>query len=510
MSSQSMLTTVEGRVSTKQLRREQLNKNSTKIAPKSYVENSDFEKKHLEVIQDKTKRILNDNPNIDPRCISMVSSENEYGVKKCVCATIKPELLPNPRMHSVDDYSQFIAQNFEYEPLERSFELPSYLASPTQVMTWGVGDAFDLAVLLASFLTGRGFDAHVAYGTAPRWICERDTSRNPLDRGQIKLEVPTFKEGYLDSDQDIRSMKMELRELALDCDDPSTLCWDLPDLEENQVVEEVGGRENGWLHCFVLMQNKGKGENSSILIEPSTGVHYLYGTVEIDLFAVWNSENYWIRTCKGKEKKIVNLESDEWVPLFENSNKLYSQPDSWVEKICIPQQYYESAYPPHGQRSSRLLRAKVEMYAEGIHDNDLIHRSTTYQDEKMVKVVDCLEYFGQNRQDNMTRRLRLPLEMCSREDYSPQNSHFLKTWIDVMGLKRHIAFYSLARSDGLSGYKETFGIQIQHIYSNRRDGLLNREIFVKKVDGLKEKMRKDRLILSTTDGAQNLVVTKIM
>lgn len=516
MFSETTLPTVEGRVSTKLLRREELQSKSSKDVPKSYIQNSDGEKNCLELIQNSTRRILNDNPDIDPRCMAMISVENEFGTTKCCCTTIKPELLPHPCIHSIDECSQFVAHYFDYEPLEQACEPPSYLPSPTQVITWGVGDAFDLAVLLASFLIGGGFDAYVAYGSAPLWMCQRDRSRTSLTRREKKLHFSSSAEIYMDSDEEIKTIKAELLGLAFGCNDPSRLCWgsqygETETLEQAHSVGEADDLERKEMHCFVLVQNKigTQFESSNILIDPSTGLTYKCADDEINLFAVWNDANYWMNINKS-EKKLVDLQSDNWVPFFEKSNKPYSLPNSWVQKVCIPRKSFEFAYPPDGQRSFQLHKAKIEMYSEGIHDHGLLHRSITYQDEGKIQVVDSLEYFGRNRKDNMTRRLRMPLDMCTREDYSSGNTHFLKTWIEIMGSKRMITFRLRGRSDGLSRYYEIFGSQIEHTFSNRRDCLLRRITFVKRVDGFKEKLKKGRLILSSTDGAQNLMVTNIV
>ena len=41
-----------------------------------------------------------------------------------------------------------------------------------------MGDSYDFAVLLTSFLLGAGYDAFVVSGTAPRWVTLRDMSRS--------------------------------------------------------------------------------------------------------------------------------------------------------------------------------------------------------------------------------------------------------------------------------------------------------------------------------------------
>ena len=177
--------TVEGRTSTKHLRvrdvRERNNDKtiSKETVPESYCSNSKKEKMCLANILDFTDRFLKENEHFRDRLY--IVSENEFGVSKCVCSTIKPELLPYPKLHSVDECSRFFSLYLDFEPLENSSKPPRTLPSPSQVLKWGVGDAFDMSVLLVSFLIGSGHDAYVVYGTAPRWICTRDRRRIPLE-----------------------------------------------------------------------------------------------------------------------------------------------------------------------------------------------------------------------------------------------------------------------------------------------------------------------------------------
>ena len=56
--------------------------------------------------------------------------------------------------------------------------LPPFLPPSPQVIGWCVGDSYDFAVLLTSFLLGAGYDAFVVSGTAPRWVTLRDMSRS--------------------------------------------------------------------------------------------------------------------------------------------------------------------------------------------------------------------------------------------------------------------------------------------------------------------------------------------
>lgn len=67
----------------------------------------------------------------------------------------------------------------QYEPLQEPTQPPTTLLSPTQLLEWHTGDAFDIAHLLCSCLIGAGYDAYVCYGTAPKRICLKDQSRLP-------------------------------------------------------------------------------------------------------------------------------------------------------------------------------------------------------------------------------------------------------------------------------------------------------------------------------------------
>ncbi|CAM9609106.1 unnamed protein product, partial [Sphacelaria rigidula] len=84
-------------------------------------------------------------------------------------------------IYSLEKCAEFVSNFLHYEPLERPTEPPGTLPSPGQVLEWTVGDSFDFAMVLCSFLLGAGFDAYVVWGTAPGqvWITTRDRTRTP-------------------------------------------------------------------------------------------------------------------------------------------------------------------------------------------------------------------------------------------------------------------------------------------------------------------------------------------
>jgi hypothetical protein len=105
-----------------------------------------------------------------------LTAPNEYGVTKFVCGTLRPTELPYREVYDLDKCCEFVANFLHYEPLDSTCTTPACLPSPTQVLDWQVGDSFDFSMVLCSFLLGSGYDAYVAYGTAPNWITTKDQS----------------------------------------------------------------------------------------------------------------------------------------------------------------------------------------------------------------------------------------------------------------------------------------------------------------------------------------------
>ena len=106
-----------------------------------------------------------------------LTAKNEFQVEKFVCTTVRPTQLQFRELYDLNKCSEFVAHFLDYEPLENPLSFPSTLPSSSQVLEWGVGDCFDFATLLASYLLGAGYDAYVVYGYAPKHICERDQSK---------------------------------------------------------------------------------------------------------------------------------------------------------------------------------------------------------------------------------------------------------------------------------------------------------------------------------------------
>ncbi len=82
-------------------------------------------------------------------------AENEYGVDKFVCSTVRPTVLPIPELYDLYECASFLAGFIIYEPLDPQTEMPKQLFSPTATLDTNTGDSFDLATLLCSFLLGK-------------------------------------------------------------------------------------------------------------------------------------------------------------------------------------------------------------------------------------------------------------------------------------------------------------------------------------------------------------------
>ncbi|CAM9244902.1 unnamed protein product, partial [Phaeothamnion confervicola] len=147
---------------------------AAKSAPEGYTSNSNKEAMCLEFLGSFSGQFASLFPERRPL---FLTARNEFGVEKFVSTTLRPTLLPHREVYGLGACAEFVARLLHYEPLEEATEFPSYLPSPSQTLTWCVGDSFDFAVVLASFLLGSGYDAFVAYGAAPQWVTHRDQSR---------------------------------------------------------------------------------------------------------------------------------------------------------------------------------------------------------------------------------------------------------------------------------------------------------------------------------------------
>jgi hypothetical protein len=138
--------------------------------PDSFRRNSLKESLVLQYVEHFEKQFVQLFPDRAPLLLCPL---NEAGVPKFVPTTIRPTQLPFRELYDVGACAAFFAAYLHYEPLDNPMSVPIYLPSPSFTLQTRVGDAFDLATVLASYLIGSGYDAYVVSGRAPRWITLR-------------------------------------------------------------------------------------------------------------------------------------------------------------------------------------------------------------------------------------------------------------------------------------------------------------------------------------------------
>ena len=72
-----------------------------------------------------------------------LTPKNEAGVRKLVCTTLRPTLLPHTDLYDLPGIAQFVASYFAYEPLTDPVHYPEYLPSPSSVISWQVSTCID-------------------------------------------------------------------------------------------------------------------------------------------------------------------------------------------------------------------------------------------------------------------------------------------------------------------------------------------------------------------------------
>ena len=66
--------------------------------------------------------------------------QNEAGIQKFVCTTIRPTQLAQLSVNSWKGASEFVARYFAFEPLQNPLQPPAFLPSPAAVIEWQVRD----------------------------------------------------------------------------------------------------------------------------------------------------------------------------------------------------------------------------------------------------------------------------------------------------------------------------------------------------------------------------------
>jgi len=347
----SAIFTAEGRLSTKSERSRDCKTDAGAKAklPPSYLTNDTKEELTLTYIQSFLDQFSAQNPK---RQRPYVVAENEYGVRKFVCTTLRPTQLAFSELYDMYECASFLAGYVLYEPLDPPTKPPRVLFSPTETMKQYAGDSFDIAVLLASLLLGAGYDAYVVCGYAPKHITLRDQSNTAcpmvatLNDAFTKVKIKAADEDeepqtaedvnpYQPPDNTVKSSRYiaeeseKKRVAALDTFE----LW-VPDAAAPPSSSAAGEpTEDDYVdgslrqHAWVMVSGGRRDVRETVFLEPSTGRAYhpsncpYYG-VE----SVWNHENFWALNTSQMKKKVADLDFDlgltsVWECLFPQEKK---------------------------------------------------------------------------------------------------------------------------------------------------------------------------------------------
>lgn len=482
-----MICTVEGRISTKAQRikrfreralddwKNELHAKYTKLEEKCNCYVSGF---------------LTSHPDIKNRPI-IINPEDEYGTKRFVCATIRRTLVPYPELHDCQKCAEFVARFVDYEPLANDVateELTTVIASPSQTLSWAIGDCFEMSTLLVSLLRGANFDAYVVAGLAPLWIRQQD---------QTHMQC-SFKE---------RSTS-----------DSSNPCIEISINDDNfqlRISSVKGNLKNSLgLHSWVLVKpstTHDLSNNRALFIETSTGVIYpVNKSPYTQLYCLWSDENYWVNFDDESGMIDVDLDNRQrWIAMFPAKTPGIPPipPRSWVNSFEIPKERFKRRYP-NGMRSITLDKAKIEFFGSGVDTQGLQARVTFYEDVERTILHECTEIFEPNsRVDYMIRRVRAPGKMKFEELFSQKNRFAIKEVEETGGVQRGLTFYSQIRSDGLLERVEELGLFTEY-FEDRSDCLSRRKIFLAKTSSDEKKHKNvEYLDLGTCNMLKGLLWT---
>ena len=436
-----LITTAEGLSSTKSsLIADLLANNPT--TPKSYTTHSENEKQCAVQADKFCSDFLQKYPDLQER-VSFLQPPNEYNVNKFACTAIQPTLLPNRELYDINRCAEFVAKFVNYEPLPVNEKC--VMVSPTQTISWAIGNAFDTSILLASLLIGAGYDAYVMIGIAPSYIRLKDQSH----------------------------MQCSLIAQDTDNNDPSKP-WsvDVAVLDDCPTVKLSHGLG---LHCWVLVKPGKRDLGGACFVEPSTGMTYpLDGiTPYSEIWCAFNDKNYWINPSTSA---APTDDFSSWLKVLPNN-----APFSYVARLDIPSKRFALRHPPSGRKCLLLNKSKIEFFGGSVDPQGLATRVTQFEDDERTVIHQITELFARNtRSDHLIERIRRPLEMSFDEKYSVKNPHSIERRSETASCCI-IKFHPRTRADGLIERVENIGKSITEYFNGRSDSLIRREVWLERL-----------------------------
>jgi len=456
--------------------------------------------------------------------------KNECDVYKFICTTIRPQKMGYLELYDYNKAVKFVSNFIQYEQLDPPDQYPTVMPSPTNVMKWQKGDAFDMSILLTSILIGAGYDAFVVFGTADRLI----TTKNESYMDYEGMET----EGLEGLDEDEKQVKVVKKESEFQLNKKAFIIsqYDKKKAEEKKAREEEEKRKaitiddeepeklfkdpyNGQRkHAWVLIRKGKRGVEKNLFLEPSTGriydvdSHY-YQTVD----CTFNNRNFWINLKPQIEAKEVNFDNLDNSPHWEyvmldtltfgtlmtendeegadevgqqqvkmtdeekdlqEIQQVLDMPAPWPPKIILEYEAYHRG-SLLGENCQYYSRCKVEVFAEYSQVDGLVKRITIFEDFRRLKIKE-IRYMFKHRVDKLRVRRRFPFRYTTVEYFDPNVPHNWKRITEVDRISREIIFYKNRNEDGLVKRIELVGEKTMEFYEDRDDRVTYRSIRFKK------------------------------
>mmetsp|Transcript_10574 Transcript_10574/g.24612 ORF Transcript_10574/g.24612 Transcript_10574/m.24612 type:complete len:966 (+) Transcript_10574:92-2989(+) len=162
----------------------------------------------------------------------------------------------------------------------------------------------------------------------------------------------------------------------------------------------------------------------------------------------------------------------------DKGTNILDLPPSWVSKLRLDRLHLDLKYPPTGCRTTLYRRCKEEVFAECRQAQGCVKRVTLYLDDQAagrMRAFEVRETYA-NRTDKLSRRVKHLLKGEVAEEFLPGRPEGLKRISEVVGIRREVEFYPLARQDGLWLRVEEFGRKAMERFKGRGDSLEYRSV----------------------------------
>uniref|UniRef100_A0A8C4PX23 Dynein regulatory complex subunit 7 n=1 Tax=Eptatretus burgeri TaxID=7764 RepID=A0A8C4PX23_EPTBU len=425
----------------------------------------------------------------------LLAPQNECGVEKFVCTTLRPTLLPHHELYMWDACAHFVADHLDLK------QVPS----PNTVLQRQYGNSFDFSLLLCSLLLGCGYDAYCVCGYASRETTYHDDTSNtcPLLMHTGKVETPPTRRymvrpprqlySKFDQQQQERKMAEEHKKKMQTDGNGEDLVDSGPDLLHGQRV-----------HCWLLVLAGQREVPGNFFIEPFSGE--AYPTTDsrfLGVESVWNQHNCWVnmQNCRnGCKDMLFDLgDSVRWEFILpwsshkpglhisivnentesdgeEEEEEEEEEEGEAMKKVRLSKWEFEFRCPS-GRKVMHYRRARFDTFAPYLRNDGLVTRLSVYKDHHCTNLKEVKEWF-QNRQDKLEQRENDASTGLTEESFAfGHSAALLKHTYNtrVANSDRKMAFNSRARIDGLIQREETPTSMIE-MYDDRPDLLLSRHV----------------------------------